>query len=197
MSKLITAAIISAASVASFAAPKAVNPNFNAGAVNSNVKPVAQMKRAFINVHIPSLFIGALSGTFDYALNRTWAVGLRGMYFAFGGKAALAKAYAFGAEAQYALSHDLGTDGWLVNPYISYMHLSATSNLNGQGVSQPVGATSAYMIGSNLNYQWMWNSGINVRLGLGVFWLSKKTDFGIGNSNIHPDLNFTLGYAFG
>lgn len=184
-----------------FAATKNAAPapaNFNPGAVTSTTTPQAQMKHYFVRVHLPSLFIGWLSGSADYAFSRSTAVGVLGEYFAYGTNSTStdpnnfnegASGYAYGAELQYALSHDLSTDGWLVNPYIEDLHVKVNSGSAKQ-------SRNIFMVGTNLSYQWMWASGINMQMGIGAYYTSAKVLFGIGNSHIHPDLNITLGYAF-
>lgn len=171
------------------------------GAVTSAEKPSSHFHRFFVRVEVPSLFTGWLDGAADVAVTRSFALGVMGTYYAlnryksgivtrllFGGDSTTSEG--LGLEAVYALSKNLNTDGWLINPYVE-MYRSTTVGSTAKSSFETV--THA---GLNLDYQWYWPVGIFVRFGLGGYYSTDKSVPGVALSNFHPSMDLNLGFSF-
>jgi hypothetical protein len=148
-----------------------------------NHKALIQEKKINLRFYIPGLFIGWTGGALDIKLNPALTLGPTLKYFTYGSYTG----FETGLTLNYALNGEVFSSGWLINPYAEYYQ----SNYNHRKEQ------SSSVLGTNLMYQWMWDNGLNLQLGGGLVYSTLKQPLGIGgNENIHPNLNFTVGYSF-
>ncbi|MBU0744321.1 MAG: hypothetical protein KKE11_03000, partial [Gammaproteobacteria bacterium] len=111
-----------------------------------------------VQIYIPSLLLGAFSGDVNFKLNDKVTIGPQWSYYSFGEH----RGHQLGLTMNYALSDDVFADRvWLLNPYILYIHLDSNFDDTLDKKVKKSGINS----GANLVYQWMWNSGVNMRAG--------------------------------
>lgn len=152
-------------------------------------RSVPRDSKVNVQIYVPSLIVGMISGDINVKLNEKFTLGPQATYFAYGDH----RGYELGLTANYALAGDVFDDRtWLVNPYVLYSH----SDLSFDGAKDGKVKKGGVVGGLNLVYQWMWNSGVNMRAGIGAYYSTKKILLGIGNSNIGGTLMFSIGYAF-
>lgn len=148
-----------------------------------NEKARLDSKTLNVRMNIPGLFIGWTGGTVDFKLSPELTLGPIGKYFVYGSNTG----FAAGLSMSYALNGQVFSSGWLVNPYAEYYQ----SNYNHRKEN------ASAVIGTNLMYQWIWSNGINLQVGGGLVYSTLKLPMGVGgNDNIHPNADFTIGYAF-
>jgi hypothetical protein len=164
-------------------------------------------KNINITYNIFSTLIGTLAGSVEYKISKPVSLGVTGAYMFndyvnddsntnTGGL----KYYSIGAFATFAFNKNVMATGWLIQPTVEYADVSYTDNtqinpnvdLNGVSIEAP------------FIYQWMWDSGFNMRLGLGpaYTWLHGSTDSNNPGSSTNGTASglgltgmFTLGYA--
>lgn len=139
-----------------------------------------------VQVYIPSLLFGVFSGDVSVKVSDKLSLGPQMSSFSYGKY----KGYSAGLTANYALSGNdvFGDRIWLLNPHIGYAYDNVfNSNSAKKG---------AITCGANLVYQWMWESGINTRVGVGINYSSSKPWNSISDSHFGGTALFSLGYAF-
>lgn len=94
------------------------------------------------------------------------------------------QAYNIGAQLSYALNGNYMSDGWLLSPFAGYVYYKENNH----------SATTGFNTGLLASYQWIWNSGFNVQLGIGPAYGSVKTGV-TQTKGIYPTFAFNLGYA--
>ena len=150
-------------------------------------------KQFNVRMFIPGLFIGYLSGAADFKISPAITVGPIGKFFAYGKYTG----FAVGAQMNYALNKqkDVFANGWLFNPFIEYYQ----SDFDGEkDEANDYLTTSSAVIGAYLVHQWMWDSGVNVRFGVGMSYSTTKLPLSIhiAGLNLGPNLELSMGYAF-
>lgn len=142
-----------------------------------------------VQVYIPSLLVGVISGDVNFKLAEKVTLGPQASYYSYGKH----RGYDVGLSMNYSLSGDVFNDRiWLINPYVAYTY----SDLSYDSFDDEKAKKGGVITGANLVYQWMWNSGINMRAGVGAYYSSKKPLLHIGESHIGGMLLFSIGYAF-
>jgi hypothetical protein len=94
----------------------------------------------------------------------------------------------FGAMAELFLGQPRFTDSWVLSPYILYSIASGTST-----------SSTGLSLGVDAGYQWFWNSGFNMAVGLGMQYISidySKVIAGSSLSGVIPSIRFGVGYSF-
>ena len=143
-----------------------------------------------ISVYIPSLLVGILSGDINFKLTDKVTLGPQLQYFSYGEHTG---GYDVGLSMNYALSGKVFDDRiWLFNPYVAYSYNDLSFDEYEDGKVKKAGIVT----GANLVYQWMWNSGVNLRAGVGAYYSSRKPLLDIGGSHIGGMVLFSIGYAF-
>ncbi|MCB1827099.1 MAG: hypothetical protein KDH94_01655 [Coxiellaceae bacterium] len=151
-------------------------------------KPLA--KSVNLRVFVPGLFVGYVGGVWDIAISDVMSFGPIVRVFVLGKY----DGYDFGFNANYSLSGNLFSSGWVLNPYVEYYHGNYDQPLNASGVREKV---STVVLGADLMYQWMFNNGFNVMAGLGLEYTDQEIPVTmITDSDFHPHFEVTIGYAF-
>jgi len=135
-----------------------------------------------LRLSVPGLWVGWTGVALDYKISPAITIGPTGKYFAYGASSG----FEAGIQMNYALNGDVLSRGWLVNTYVQYYQ----SNYNHKRQN------SSSVVGANLNYQWIWDSGFNLQLGTGLTYTTIKLPVSVSNENIHPNFDFTVGYSF-
>jgi len=147
-------------------------------------------KSVNLRLYVPELFEGYLGGVWDIAISNIMSFGPIVRLFVFGKYSG----YAFGLNVNYSLSGDLFSDGWVLNPYVEYARTNYEQPFDASGVRKKKGTG---VVGANMLYEWIWNSGFNVMVGLGLEYARERIPVtSMGKSDFHPTFEFTLGYAF-
>ncbi len=152
-------------------------------------RAVPRDSKVNVAIYIPSLLLGVISGDVNFKLSEKITLGPQVSYFSY----AKHRGYDLGLSMNYALSGEVFHDRvWLVNPYVAYSYndLSFDRDENGQVKKGGI------LAGANLVYQWMWNSGVNLRAGVGAYYSSRKPLLDIGKSHVGGMALFSIGYSF-
>jgi len=110
----------------------------------------------------------------------------------------------FGVEAMFGLNGPVYGDTWYLRPTVSKVSVSIVEN--SQGFTGTGEATVAQLM---VGYQWLWNSGFNIRLGGGLSTsldenyevrdpnnLNSVSESDLENLGTSAALEFKLGWAF-
>lgn len=142
-----------------------------------------------LRVFMPGLFVGYVGGVWDIAVSKSITVGPILHVFLYGKY----DGYDFGLNMNYAFSGDIFKNGFILNPYIEYFNANYRQPLNQFGVRP---RSDTVLTGLNLLYQFIWDNGFNIMLGLGVQYADQKIPNMIGGGNFHGHYEVTFGYAF-
>ena len=139
-----------------------------------------------VQIYIPSLLFGVVSGDVNVKVTDKFSLGPQFNSFSYGRY----RGYSAGLTANYALgNHQVFDDRiWLLNPHIGYSYDNVFDN--------DANKKSAINGGVNLVYQWLWDSGINTKLGVGINCSSNKPWNSISDTHVGAVALFSLGYAF-
>ncbi len=147
-------------------------------------------KSVNIRVYLPDLFAGYLGGVWDIALSPVMTFGPIVKVFAFGKYSG----YAFGLNVNYSLSGDLFQNGWIINPYAEYAKTNYHQPFNSSGEREKV---DTGIFGTNIMYEWIWKSGLNIMAGVGLEYSNEDVPITMNSdSDVHPSFEVTIGYAF-
>ena len=147
-------------------------------------------KSVNIRVNVPGLFVGWLGGVWDIGLSKWMSFGPIVRVFVAGKYSG----YSVGLNVNYALSNNLFSDAWILNPYIEYAHTNYDQPVDANGIRSKQGTV---VVGVNLMYQWMWKNGLNIMVGVGPEYAKERIPVtSIGDSDLHPHFEVTIGYAF-
>lgn len=93
--------------------------------------------------------------------------------------------WSLGGQVYYALGGEdvMGDHIWLLNPYVEYMHVNDVGGASG---------------GLLFMYQWAWNTGMNMQLGVGPAYTRYTATDGEEHSGgvFTPAFAFNLGFDF-
>lgn len=152
-------------------------------------RSVPRDSKVNVSIYIPSLLVGVISGDVNFKLSDKITLGPQGSYYSYGDH----RGYDIGLSMNYALSGKVFDDRiWLVNPYVSYSYTDLSFDVSEDGKVKKGGVIA----GANLVYQWMWNSGVNLRAGVGAYYSSRKPLIHFGDSHFGGMFLFSIGYAF-
>ncbi len=152
-------------------------------------RKVPRDSKVNVQIYVPSLLLGVVSGDINFKLSERVTLGPQASYYSYGGY----KGYDVGLSMNYSLSGDVFNDRtWLLNPYVSYTY----SDLSYDVLENKKIKKGGIITGANLVYQWMWDCGVNVHLGVGAYYSSKKPLLHIGETHIGGMCLLSIGYAF-
>lgn len=195
MSGLVALTLIgsTAAAQAALVHPKADR----APAAADHASDQADMRRFNLQWDVLKTVFGYVSGSANFKVAQAVAVGLGAGTWMYGdtntdtGEShdGFGHIWDLTARMSYAFNGHVMQSGWLLSPFIGYAHAS-TKDLNGQAEDD-----HGLTIGVPFYYQWMWDSGFNMQLGIGPAYSDIRTGSasfkGAGLTG-----GFTLGYAF-
>lgn len=154
------------------------------------------------------LIIGWMSGGVDFKISDSLTIGPQGAYFSASSSTTVlsvtqefkTKYTAIGAQARYYFSGNAISDGWMLTPFFQYVPLSYSITM--AGVTQSTTAT-ALQFGSLIGYNWVWDGGFNMALGLGGAYGTGSKTVTVGGttqngsaSGLGASFEFAIGYAF-
>lgn len=153
-----------------------------------------------VNVRINplGLLLGVLSGDVDFSISRKFTVGPSLSYYSASLLGTKLTGFGIGARGNYYLSGDAMTDSFILGPNVGMSLFSISS---GTASASTVG----FYMGGIAGYQWVWQSGFNINLGLGANYYiqsaSAKASDGTslsvpGFHGIGPTGELTIGWAF-
>jgi hypothetical protein len=146
-----------------------------------------------IKVNPISLAFGNINLSYQRALGASHAVQIGGNYWY----------KIFGAEVtgvgvrgayQFFLTSRTKTapEGFYIGPQVSYNSLKERIT---EGESQA--SVSAFGVGAMLGYQWVWNSGLCLDLGIGpIYQFASESETGTSYEGFLPNVTIALGYNF-
>jgi hypothetical protein len=155
-------------------------------------------KSISIEVNPFSLLLGEVSGNVNIALGRKITFGPYGSFFSYKIGDGGWSGFGFGARANIYLTGDAISDSWYFGPGAGYKSITLGSDSLG---SITVSGLAIYGL---IGYHWVWNNGINLRLGGGASYssIAAKTSASNGSSITVPGsgllgaLEFSFGFAF-
>jgi len=167
--------------------------------VSAGVMPAVVKNKSFnVQSSILSDLIGAVNLNVNFRLSPAFTAGPTAEYWSLSesdgdGGTGSVRLWSVGAQAEYAFNGDIMRDGVLLNPYVAY---NAAENVNASKYG-----VSGISAGALVQYQWIWQSGFNVQLGVGAGYSTVKTSSpateGSGEVNAtHGVASVELGYAF-
>ena len=145
-----------------------------------------------------STLVGYLSGSVNVKVSQPITVGIRAGSFMYGedGTDKDDRAPQFGdiwdiaATMSYAFNHHVMQSGWLVSPYVGFARAKYTAIIDDTKRTE-----HSISVGVPFMYQWMWNSGFNIQLGIGPSYSDVRQGSaslkGVGLTG-----GFTIGGAF-
>lgn len=112
-----------------------------------------------------ALLVGSFSGGVDVAVTDKITIGGYGGYSKSSFTLGSFTATRLGLRSDISLSDDVFEDGWYAAPFVSYYtyKVDVGSDLYKSGAVK----FNATNFGAILGYGWFWDSGINIRAGLG------------------------------
>lgn len=142
-----------------------------------------------VSVNVGQLLLGLLPLRLGFAVNDKVGIGIigGGRFYSLG-QSNIWGLYA-GADAKFYLTAKPYEDGWFVKPGITlgYTKFGSRGGMNFAG----------FVVGG---YNWIWDSGFSMDLGLGFQYLyvnNKITDeYSFGLSGLVPSIDFSVGWAF-
>ena len=175
-------------------------------------------KHVNITYNVLSTLIGTLAGSAEFKVAQPFSVGITGAYM-FSDYISSSDSnsdnadlnsnkpnwgyYSIGAFATFAFNKNVMASGWLVQPTVSYANLSWDDTDTYTNTSSRATA-SGLQLAVPFIYQWMWDGGFNMRLGIGPSYnwvkssatrpdgsVANGTARGLGITGM-----FTIGYAF-
>lgn len=166
-----------------------------AGVVGSNEAAAYDMN---VRVNPLGLAFGIIGAEVDFKVGESMTVGPSlGILSTSLGTTSL-NAYQIGARANFYLSGPAISDGWFAAPYASFLPMTIKSG-------NASASWSSFSAGALFGYQWVWESGFNMDVGLGASYYSTASsvtaDDGSslsvpGFSGILPAFEWSVGYAF-
>lgn len=198
------------ASVAAPAAERVPSPRANRPAAQvprakgsgKEKAPSASAPRWSVQTNALSAALGSYSLSADYRFARTYTVGpeVHYMYVRFGD--VKQRMWGGGIRLNLQLNGPAFGVGWYLGPSFRYL----TGELSG---SSDVRDVTAIVAGTVFGYQKWWSSGVNARLGAGIFYstLTRFVELRDGSgatsrvstpamAEIHPGMEFSIGYSF-
>ena len=208
-----SAALIAGISSSSFAALVSTVDEVSPGSKLTFAQQ-SETKKVNITYNVLSTIIGTLAGSAEFRVSQPVSVGITGSYW-FSPTTSSDDAtkngysiydvsyYTIGAFATFAFNKNVMASGWLVQPTISWGELAWKYNdYHDTGVeSNDVGG---FQLSLPFIYQWMWDGGFNMRLGIGPSYsllggTSNQPDGSVTNGSARGlglTGMFTIGYAF-
>ncbi|WP_119343670.1 hypothetical protein [Facilibium subflavum] len=131
---------------------------------------------------IPTM-IGFISANANYKFLPSSAIGIYGAYWTWGGKDTTVAN--IGVQYSYAVNGNYMSSGWLIKPFAGYAY----------GKDSGDSSVGGFMAGAMVSYQWLWDSGFNMQLGVGPMYVSNKGSM-FDSSGVLPTFEFNIGYSF-
>jgi len=116
------------------------------------------------------------------------------------------KSISYGVRSNFCLSGTRFRDSWYLSPAFYYMPATVNQTVSGDSFSATL---HIFELRALVGYQWVWNSGFNIKLGGGIAYYSVGNSVVVTNSagtsqtaqvptfsGLMPALEFGLGWVF-
>ena len=135
---------------------------------NTSVETRATEPGKSINVRVNplGLLLGAISADVDFKISDKFTIGPTMSYYSASILGTKLSGFGIGARGNYYLTGDAMTDSFILGPQLG-MSLFSVSSGNSKASS------TGFYVGAIGGYQWVWQNGFNVNLGLGANYYSQ------------------------